>query len=382
MTYVLIALVCLLPLLLIYRIEGESAPAPAAVPAAAPPASSPPPAAAPSTPPPSSQAPPPAQTGSQAPPAAATPASQLRDQLNQHLGGLVNFSQYSDDTALMRGLAETLRQSQNMQQFATLGQQVMPHWSQFQEWQKAQEAAEQARRAQEQKWWNPPPFDRSWLDGVIVDEATGQLQPKPGYDPSIPQKIAAYRQFQREQLDKFFTDPIGMLKPGLEQLIKEIAGNVVQNNVGQYSATQQANDWVRQNQHWLFEHDDSKRMMYDQQGRPIPSQVNMMFRNHFQQILQMGIKDGPEAYELAKKLTHADLLNQAKAGTQTAAQPTPTAPAAPAAPGANRLQSLDTTAAANGTAIPRERKKPLGGRIQEALNAAGITDIPSPLGTR
>lgn len=369
------------------RVEGSfgsesGIPAASSAPAAAP-ASTPAPAAAPSSPSPAaapSQAAAPASSGQTQPTASGTAAASqaqaqatLRDQLAQALGSSFNAGQYQDDASALRAVADQIRQAQASQQFAQLGQQIMPQLGAFQNWQKQQEQEAAAKKAAESKWWNPPEYNPDW-NNMVEQDANGNLVAKHGYPLDTPQKLNAWRQHQLATLNKLAQDPIATLRPGLEQLIKEVAGGLVQQNVGQITVQQHANDFVRQNTNWLYETDAQNNQVM-QNGKPVMSVPGTIFQQHYKKLLDMGTPDGPHMYEMAKRLTYADLLAASQQKPAATAAPV----AQPAAPqphaGANRLQNLDSTAAANGTGIPRKARTPLKQQLSAAMTAAGIESI-------
>jgi hypothetical protein len=367
-SFIVIASILAIPLLFILRADGDAAGGAGST-TTAPPPSTPAPAAAP--PAPSTPAP---STTTQAPPAAAG----WREQAQQHFGSTFNFSQYQDDNSAMRAMAEQLRNAQAMRQFADLGQQVLPHYGQFQNWLQQQQADEAAKRASASKWWDAPEYDASWMNNVVQDEQ-GNWIAKPGADPMLPQKIAAARHFQTQKMFQFLQNPIETIRPGLEPLINDLAMKIVQQHLGQFSAQATATDYMRQNSGWIHAHDKDNRIIMDPATqRPALSEAGVIFKNHLIALQQAGMPDGPVMYDYAKRLCLADL--QAMAAQQTVPGATPPAnpPGTPPAnpPGTNRLQGLDTTAAATGAAT-KAKGKPLRAQMNDALKAAGITEIAS-----
>jgi hypothetical protein len=320
-------------------------------------------------------------------------AATLRDQLAPYLGGLVNTGQFQDDTAFAQNLAQLLRTGQQNSQFAQLGQQVAPYHAQFQTYLAEQQKAEAAKKAAEQKWYTPPEYNPDWRNMVEID-ANGNMVAKAGFDPLVPQKLQAYNQSLRNNLDKFFQDPIGFIKPGLEQMIKEEAAKIAQQTTSGYEVKQQATQFVAQNSGWLHEQNNGQPV-FDASGNKVLSAAGRIFQGHYQAKLAFAKKladatgnqdilrlyDTPEMYEECKALTRADLLaEQQRATTATPATVAPPAPAAPtpAAPGGtNRLQTLsDATKVASQE--PRRGRSGLPELRKRSQAAMKNVDIPSP----
>jgi hypothetical protein len=326
------------------------------------------PASTPSTP--SSTPSTPSSTPSQSAPTQSAPAQQQAPSLRDFASRIgFDTSRYADDATAERALQEQVRQLQGSQHFAQIGQQIYPQLSEFQKWQKSQQAAAEAAQAQQSKWWNPPEWNPDWLNQVDRDPNTGALVPKMGFAPDIIQKIEAYKQHRESMLNGMAKDPIEFLKPGLEPLVREMAQKMIQESLGGFQANNQIQQLVSQAKSWMVEQDP----VTGASKMTLPGQI---MQQHVAQVEQMGVRDPRQVYDLAFKMTRGTLLEMQQNAQAAAPQQTPAAPAQPAQPaGVNRLQQLGSTGQENSTGIPRRNKKSLGDQMMAALDAKGISSL-------
>jgi hypothetical protein len=314
---------------------------------------------------------------------AASPS--FRDRLGK-LG--IDTSRFADDEAAFAGLGSHLEQVRAQEQFARLGQQAYPQWTEFQKWQKVQQEAAAAEAAKKNQWWNPPEWDEKWLEGVERDPATGELRPKQGFDPVLPSRIQAYRAFQQQMLHNLTKDPIATLKPGLEPLVRQLAAEIVQQHLQGYSQQTNIQQIVQQNE-WLYEKEADGRFKMGPQGGKVLSLAGQIMKEQTGKIearfKRYGITPDPvEVFQEAAELTRGTLFqmqaDQARQQQTTTVQQTPAQQAAAAAAaaagggGTNRLQTLSDAGA--GTAgVPRRARPSLGQMMNQALDKAGITSL-------
>ncbi len=326
-----------------------------------------------------SPAPPPAP--SPAPSAPATPATDataavpqpwsLRSHLSERLGNPEIAAKFADDKSLADNIAPMLMQAAAWRQQAELGQRYTQHAPQFEKWLADQEAAQKAKAATEKKWWEPPEFQREWEQGVVVDPQTGELAAKPGYDPTLPSKIQRYREFQRQKLNEFLTDPIGTIKPGLEGTVKEIVESAIKEHLGGFQTKQAATEFVRSNADWLFASDPvSKAPVLDPTtGTRQLTPAGVRFKQHVMALEQAGVTDIAMQQKLAQQLTAGDLLQLAYQQPGTTLPPgLPTGVVPPSVTPPARPNALIDAA------TQPESNLSLRDRLLEAFNRDGVTD--------
>jgi hypothetical protein len=291
-------------------------------------------------------------------------------------------SRFADDGAAEAGLREQVRQMQANEHFARVGQQVYPHLSEWQNWQKQQQAAAAAQQAQQNKWWNPPEWNPEWLNMVDRDPTTGQFVPKVGFAPDVASKIEAYRNHRENLINGLAKDPIEFLKPGLEPLIKQMAQQLVQEQLQGFQAETGIKQTLEKNSHWLYEHDEGGAAKLAPNGQKVLSLPGRIMQQHAQRIESFLTSQGvrqfnhEQVFAQALELTRGTLAQMQAEQLKTQTPAAPATPAAqPAAPGVNRLQNLGTNAGANGTGVPRPAKKSLGQMMNAALDAKGITQL-------
>lgn len=347
---------------------GTVTPATTALPATT---SGPSTSAAPATAP--SQTAAPVQTATQTP-ATAPAGFNFRERLKSLN---IDSSKFQDDESAFHALADHFRQVQAQQQYAQLGQQVYPQWTEFQKWQEQQKAQLQAEQAKTQQWWTPPEWDPKWLEAVDRDPATGQFIPKMGFAPDIPQKIEAYRAFREQTLQKLTQDPAAAVWPGLEQRVQQVAQQMIQQHLGGYQQQTAIQQVIAQNRSWMVEN--------GQDGKEQLSFAGQIMQKHAEQLesrlKQMGVQGADpnwifaEAYEKTKGTLLQMQADAAAKQTQTPA-PTQTATQQPAAApaGTNRLQQL-SNAGQTQAGVPRTQKRGLGERMMAALAEKGIDNL-------
>lgn len=306
----------------------SSAPSPAATPPAAAPAS------APSSQPSYS---PPAGGGGAAGPAA--PAFSLRQFAEQHVPGAA--TRYTDDAALARDLFAIVQQHQQSQPFIQAGQRYQQHATEFEKWHQQQEQARQAEAAKQKQWWTAPEYDPNWLNQVYQDPNTGQLVSKPGAPLDLPQRIAAWRNFQAEKSNEFFRDPMKTIQPGIEQTVMPMIQQAIERRINDMEAARFAQGYVQQNLGWIAQKDAQGNPVPDGRGGWVMTAAGQRMAEYVDILHKSGVTNPQVQQQLAEKMVLGDL---ARIQSQQAQQPPPAAapaaaPAAPAfaglAPGSN-----------------------------------------------
>lgn len=206
--------------------------------------------------------------------------------------------QYPDPDAALAMMAQQIQQYRQVQPVLPYAQLYQQHQQQFQEYLRhQQEQQRQQAQAQQQAWWKAPEFKPEWRDAVEQDPQTGQWRVKDGYPPDTVQRLREALLHQRQFLDRFAFDPIGSIKPGIEEVVREEAQKIVQQHLGGYQDKVFSDSWVANNREWLF-----------QQGPngPVLSPSGQQFGAYVQQLEQAGIRDVRMQQQLALGMLQRD----------------------------------------------------------------------------
>jgi len=243
----------------------------------------------------------------QAPSQAAQDYQSVRDALANY--GYDVRGQFQDDHAALQHLASLARQAQEQQSLLPYAQQYMQHAAQFQQYLAERQRAAQAAQAAQQSWWTAPEYDPSWQQKLMRDPQTGEIRALPGHDPSIVQKYLAWVDHQRGFLDRFARDPIGSIRPGIEQVVQAIVQQQVQQSLGQYQEQSLASQFLAQNADWLYERGANGAPVRDARtGRPALSSLGQQFARYVYEAEQMGLMDTASQQRYALGLLQRDYL--------------------------------------------------------------------------
>lgn len=335
------------------------------------------------TPPVPGQPPPPPAA---APPAPAAPAQTVRDYARSL--GYQGTERFADDASFLQHLTQ---QNQQLSQLAPHAQRYLQHAQAFEQWQSQQAAQQPAAPAnQPPKLWNPPEWRPEW-NALLTRDSTGNVSVVPGADPSILSKYQAYSTYQRTWATKFLENPEQMIGSMVEGRAKDLASQVVQEQLAKANQEREAHEYLSRNSGWLFQSDAQGRQLRNQAtGQPLLSPAGQRFYQHLQAAQQMGMPTPAQA-NYAEAMLRSELAQQ-----HMAAQQQPAAPAAPAqAPGWNVQQPaavqqqpgvLDATRQPNhggsfygfqpgaGQGQPQNQSASLKDQLALALQQAGITD--------
>jgi hypothetical protein len=209
-----------------------------------------------------------------------------------------------DDLAIAQNLYRSYNGYQEAQRALSQYQQVVPYANEylrnetaFRQWQQEQAKAAQPKPAETPKWWNPPAIKDTYKSFIVRDPSTG----KEVIDPSAPyeaqQALREYQAYTADFARKFVTDPENTLKPFVEQVAMQKAQELVQQQLGQYQATNYVSDLERQNADWL----------YDQTGNI--SREGQAIQAYIQQASEIGITSPEARWKYATGMLQRDLLN-------------------------------------------------------------------------
>lgn len=303
----------------------------------------------------------------------------IRDAARQYGYDLGNVP---DDHSALQQLILRARQSEQMSQMAQIGQQFVPHMAAFQQWQQQQRQQQQQAQQQAAQWHKAPEFDPSWVSMVVRDPATGDVRPAPGAPPDIVQKLTEARRFQQNFQERFAQDPIATIKPGLEGMIREVAQQLVQEQIGQYRDTSFGESFIRDNASWLHSQNPQGGAATDAFGNPVLSPAGQYFRQQLQAAVQLGIRNEKDRANYAMGQVRMALMQQQQQ-QQTAQQQAGAAGAAQQqqllqqqqqfVPGAQQTPP-NAAAGQAGAVPPKTPKLGLADRMRGRLQAAGVTD--------
>lgn len=327
-----------------------------------------------------------AQPASIQPPGGGAPASSpgfvgIREALASGYG-LDLRKHYPDDHAALAALANGFRQAQ---QYQPIVSQYQQHQQEFQQYLAAkQEQARQAQAQQPQSWWKAPEFDPQWRNQIVKDPVTGRLVAAEGADPNVVQKYMAAMQHTQQFLDKFAFDPIGSIRPGIEEVVREIAAELTQQQLGGYQEQVFAQSWVGQNSGWLHARDQAGNLLTDPQtGRPALSELGQRFVHYVRQGESAGMRSVQAQQEYAMGMVQRDYLmaNRQQQSQQTAnGQPVQTqlTPAQQQQQASNQqfLQQAAARTPSYGAAAAAQQPRPkndreLQSQMMAAMAAAG-----------
>ena len=198
---------------------------------------------------------------------------------------------YQSDEAALQDIASRARQADQLRQLAQYGQVYVQHADKFNAWLKEQQAAEQAKAQQKPSWWKAPEYDPSWRSLLTRDPATGEVKPVQGAPVDLVQKYLAAQQHREQFLEKFAFDPIGAIKPGIEDVVRQVAEQLIQKQLGGYQDQTFAQEFVRQHSSWLHQRDAQDQVVYGPGGQPQLSAWGQRFTGYVQQAIQMGLSD-------------------------------------------------------------------------------------------
>jgi hypothetical protein len=232
--------------------------------------------------------------------------------------------QFQNDHSALQHLVQVVRQAQEQQQYLPYAQQYMQHAAQFQQYLAQQQAAQAAQQSQQQQWFNAPEYDPSWSQKIYRDQQ-GNLQVVPGNDPMLIHKYLAWQEHQQKFLNNFSKDPIGSIKPGIEQIVQQVAGQMVQQQLARVQEQAQAQTFIERNSEWLHQRDAAGNLAIDPRtGRPALSSLGRQFAQYVFEAESFGLRDTNSQQRYAMGLLQRDfLMSQAAGGQQQQAAQVP-----------------------------------------------------------
>jgi hypothetical protein len=283
------------------------------------------------------------------------------------------------------GQAQAAQQARQMQPYV---QEYLSQRDQFAEFRRQQQlAAQQAQQKQGQpeQWWKVPEWDPSWRHQVYRDPTTNQWTTIPGTNPQVLEKYLNYQQWHQKTQETFLQDPIGTLKPGLEQLVNGMLEQRLAQHSQQSEDTQFTRQFLAQNAHWLYESQNGQPVA-GPDGRPQLSHWGRRFQHHVNELIGDGLRGDQRIADRAYKLTDYEFalgrLAQQQHPQQAAAAGQQQKDAflqraGQAGLGAPPAQNGGPTPGSPGNAAPlptMNSASDIARQILQGFEAAGITD--------
>ncbi len=248
------------------------------------------------------------------------PSWSFREAYAQQMGA--DPTVYQDDKSAFNdllGRLSALRQRQEQEQdYVRAGQYFLANRDKFQQ---PHPPVQQQQPQASEPWWKVPDWNDSWQDAIELDD-NGRPRVRPGQDPAIVQKYEAYRRWQADSLKKILHDPVGTIKPGIEETVRPMIQEAISNHFNQYAETQFAQQFVNERADLIYQKTPDGQLMIDGAGRRVLSPIGQVFQSHVRNLEQSGVTNATVQGDLAWKLTQADLYRVAAAGNpQTNAAP-------------------------------------------------------------
>jgi hypothetical protein len=289
--------------------------------------------------------------------------------------------QGQDDLAIARnlyqaysGYGEAQRQLQQYQNIIPHATEYLQNKQAYEQWKAAQAQAQAPKPAEKPKWWNPPSVDDSYKSWIIRDPSTGKeiIAPDAPYEAKVA--LQKYQAYTADFARKFVTDPENTLKPFIEDVARQKAEELVQAQLGQYTAKNYVQSLEQQNSDWL----------YDQTGNV--SREGQAIQAYIQQASEIGISNPEARWKYATSMLQRDLLNlryqqlasappQSYAPAQGFAEPPQAPPADPVAQQNMQFLRERATRTPNrsaGTSEPRAPRQRMS--FEDRLKSQLVTD--------
>lgn len=299
------------------------------------------------------------------PPEPAPVSSSLREALQSQYG--LELSHLPDDQSALAFLAQQTLEAQQNRWYTEVGRQMAPHADRFRTMLEQPPAPTQPTRQP----WEPPEFDQRWAQMVDRDPATGMWKSKPGYDPSLGNKVQAYVDFQ----DKVTSDP-SLRAQHIQHEARKIAREELDSRFSEYTTRQRVDQLLNSNSSWLYARDAAGNPTVAPDGRYVPSQHGARYFSHVKTLHAAGVTNPDQLDSLAKSMLRGDVAGvQGKAVANAAKAASPQARQAQSRVTANPLQDLPLDQQQTpGATDSSSRGLNLHDMLKRSMKAEGITD--------
>lgn len=242
----------------------------------------------------------PAPSPADSTPSAPAPSFSTRDYLkSQNL----NVDSFQDDKSVVDALLNIYREHEQAKPFIPYGREYAQNREQFELWRRAQaeQLAKQQAPVDKKSWWTKPEFDPNWQNQVILDNQ-GNYVPKQGYPTDIAAKMNAYVAHQRKVIQDFTIDPMAMLRPGVEEVAREIAQKMVDEKLAGFQTQQFIQSFEQQNANWLFQQGPNGTAYDPVTGQPQTTPVGREFYAITKSLRDKGVTNPRDQEEIARSI--------------------------------------------------------------------------------
>lgn len=306
----------------------------------------------------------------------------------------------ADETQAQAAVTRLQQQWQQVQPLIPYANAFAQHAAEFMEWQRSrqQKAAAPAVQQQEKPWhaqfWNPPEYNPSWEKLLRRDEA-GQIVALPGTPPDVLPKYLAYAQYTNDFVEKFRNNPAETLAPMIDARAEQIAQRIVAQHLGGRDQQQTNQQFISDNNNWLYEQDQNGRQRMTQafdpqSGRfvqqPVLSHWGRRFRDIVNEVHAQQVQRGTFDPEMQKQYALAQIRLEAMQHHAQQQAPAAQAPTTSIAPPDTRTPREKANAAflqgngakkpaTNGNVTPADTpvdRANFASHLLSELNAAGV----------
>lgn len=211
---------------------------------------------------------------------------------------------YQDDRALISDLVRQQEAARQALALAQYGQRYLQHAAGFEQYLAQQQ--QQAQQQPKSRFWNAPEWNPTWRNLVQRDES-GNLIAAPGAPPDVLPKYLAFEQYRRDFADRLTTDPESTLSPFVDERARQIASQIVQDNLAAMREEYQASAFIQQHSGWLHAKDANGHVVRDFNGRPVLSEAGKRFRGYVEEAEQLGVRGVQAQEQYASRLLRADI---------------------------------------------------------------------------
>ena len=251
------------------------------------------------------------------PPEGAAPKS-FRDSLASQG---YDLSAFKDEESLAQAvisyMTEQQKQQQDNQHLVELGRQVLPHASQFSEWQKQQLQQQQAQAQPEPKKpaWEMPDYNNDWDSKTQWDESRRSWVAVDGGWPAAlraAEERNAYEEAARNNMQRLLKDPVAIARQGLGlpegvDTIEEYVSQAVEKAVSAERARTEAQVYLSQRERELYQFDPQGNVVFDpRNNEPALSPVGEATLQYLTMLQQSGVTDISARRQLAEALVERD----------------------------------------------------------------------------
>lgn len=214
------------------------------------------------------------------------------------------------------------QQQQQWQQWAA-EQQARQNWAYQQQQQAAWQAQQQQARREYQghlaAWNKVPDYDPQWAEFLTTDEQ-GNVVVKPGGDPTLPQKLASRREWERNALQSMIAKPVEFIQDAVFQ--NPVFHQYVQ------GAVQHAVQQTQQQMHQVMAHERQQTLEAQQVTQEVTKfaldktgNLTLAGKLYFQAVQDLSLDPrfanaSPRVQDQAARQRIMPLLDQANAAQQ------------------------------------------------------------------